>query len=400
LAKAPDDPASLMGLGHVLKTVGRGQEAVAAYRACLDVRPGAGEVWWSLANLKTLKFDAADEARMNAALDAPGLAENQRVSIHFALGKAREDAKDYAAAFAHYLEGNTRKRALVRYDPVQTEKINDRLISVFTREFLAEKRDQGAPDPDPIFIVGLPRSGSTLVEQILASHSAVDGTAELAALGRVAMDIGRFRSDGVVYPEAVRDLDRADFAALGRAYLARAQRYRGKRPYFTDKMPNNFANVGLIALILPNAKIVDARRHPLDSCMGSFKQLFARGQTFTYDLFELGEYYLQYDRMMRWWDEVLPGRVLRVNYEDVILDQEAQTRRLLDFCGLPFEEACLSFHLTERAVNTASSEQVRQPLYKGSLGSWRRFAPFLRDLERQLAPVIAALPEHVRAAGA
>ena len=400
LEHAPDDPASLMGLGHVLKTVGRQADAVAAYRSCLVHQPLAGEVWWSLANLKTFRFTPEDEAAMHEALLAPTLSDAQRVGILFALGKAREDAKDYRTAFARFLEGNARKRAVVKYDPVQTEKINDRICKVFTPGLFAELGGKGEPDPAPIFIVGLPRSGSTLLEQILASHSMVDGTAELAALGRVTMEIGRFRSDGVTYPEAVSDLEPQDLRALGKAYLARAARYRTGRPRFTDKMPNNFASVGLIALILPNAKIIDARRHPLDSCMGSFKQLFARGQTFTYDLFELAEYYLQYDRLMRWWDEVLPGRVLRVDYENTVQNLEAETRRILAFCDLPFEPACLAFHQTTRSVATASSEQVRQPLYAGALGSWRRFAPELADMERHLAPVISALPAAVSNAGA
>jgi tetratricopeptide (TPR) repeat protein len=400
LKLSPDDAASLMGLGHVLKTIGRQAEAVSAYRSCLKNQPLAGEVWWSLANLKTFRFTVADEMDMQQTLQDPTLSEAQRIGTLFALGKAREDAKDHRAAFSHYLAGNARKRALVKYDPVQTEKINERLRKVFTPELFAALGGKGDPDPAPIFIVGLPRSGSTLLEQILASHSKVDGTAELAALGRVTMEIGRFRSDGVVYPEAVGDLEPADLRALGKAYLARAARYRTGRPRFTDKMPNNFASVGLIALILPNAKIIDARRHPLDSCMGSFKQLFARGQTFTYDLFELAEYYLQYDQLMRWWDEVLPGRVLRVDYENTVLNQEAETRRILDFCDLPFEPACLEFHRTARSVATASSEQVRQPLYAGALGSWRRFAPELADMERHLAPVIESLPAHIRNAGA
>lgn len=394
----PGDPASLLGLGHVLKAIGRFDEAVKSYKDCIAARPGAGQAWWSLANLKTYAFSSADEAAMRrlvADADAP---RSTRVSVAYALGKAREDDKDYERAFASYAEGAALQRQEVRYDPVQTEMINERIRASFGREVFAARAGQGCADPAPIFIVGLPRSGSTLIEQILASHSQVDGASELPIVGRIAQEIGRFRSDGVVYPEAVPELEPHDLRALGKLYLQRAARHRGARPFFTDKMPNNFASIGLIALMLPNAKIIDARRHPMDSCWGSFKQLFARGQTYSYDLFELGHFYLEYEKMMRWWDEVLPGRVLRVDYEAVVLDQERETQRLLQHCGLTFEDQCLRFHATQRAVHTASSEQVRKPLYTSGLGAWRRFAPHLRPLQEQLRPVLEQLPERVRAA--
>ncbi len=388
LALRENDPSGLLGLGHVLKTVGRHDDAVACYRACLAARPQAGEAWWSLANLKTFRFNDDDEAAMRALLDSADASEVARINVAYALGKAREDAKDYDAAFAHYAEGARRQRARVRYDPVQTEAINARIKAVFTRDLFAAHAGQGCADPAPIFIVGLPRSGSTLIEQVLASHSRVDGTSELPIIGRIAQEIGRFRSDGVVYPEAVRDLERHDLRALGKLYLERAARHRGARPFFTDKMPNNFASVGLIALILPNAKIIDARRHPMDSCWGAYKQLFARGQAYSYDLFELGHFYREYDALMRHWDEVLPGRVLRVDYEAMVENQERETRRLLDHCGLPFEESCLRFYETARAVNTASSEQVRQPIYKSGMGAWRKFAPHLGELEGVFAATL------------
>lgn len=384
LALRADDAASLLGLGHVLKTIGRRDDAVASYRACLIARPLAGEAWWSLANLKTFRFSESDEAAMRALLASAEASDLARINVAYALGKAREDAGDYDAAFAHYAEGARWQRLRVRYDPVQTEAINSRIKAVFTPDLFAAHARLGCVDPAPIFIVGLPRSGSTLIEQILASHSQVDGTSELPIIGRIVQEIGRFRSDGVVYPEAVADLEAHDLRALGRAYLERAARHRGTRPFFTDKMPNNFASVGLIALILPNAKIIDARRHPMDSCWGAFKQLFARGQAYSYDQFELGHFCREYDALMRHWDEVLPGRVLRVDYEAMVEDQEAQTRRLLDHCGLPFEENCLRFHETARAVNTASSEQVRQPIYRSGMGAWRRFAPHLGEMEAML----------------
>jgi tetratricopeptide (TPR) repeat protein len=399
LSLQPGEPASSLGLGHVLKTIGRFDHAVAAYKACLAARPHSGQAWWSLANLKTYRFSRDDEAAMGALLNEEAVSGAARVNVAYALGKAREDAEAYDEAFAHYGQGAALQRTLVRYDPVQTEAVNERIKSVFSRDFLSARAGHGAPDPAPIFIVGLPRSGSTLIEQILASHSQVDGTSELPILGRVTQEIGRFRSDGVVYPEAARDLEAHDLKALGQAYLERAARHRGARPYFTDKMPNNFASVGLIALILPNAKIIDARRHPMDACWGAFKQLFARGQTYTYDLFELGHFYLEYDALMRHWDDVLPGRVLRIDYEAMVCDQENQTRLLLAHCGLPFEAQCLRFHETVRAVNTASSEQVRRPLYKSGLGAWRRFGAHLTALEAQLRPVLDALPPHVRDAG-
>ncbi len=396
LALDPQEPASHLGLGHVLKTIGRFEDAVTSYKACLAARARSGQAWWSLANLKTHRFSDEDEAAMHMLLADKAVTGVARVNVAYALGKAREDAKDYDRAFAHYAEGARLQRQLVRYDPVQTVTVNARIRAVFTPDMLAARAGLGCEDPAPIFIVGLPRSGSTLIEQILASHSQVDGTSELPIMGRIAQEIGRFRSDGVEYPEAVRDLEPHDLKALGKLYLQRAARHRGGRPFFTDKMPINFASVGLIALTLPNAKIIDARRHPMDSCWGAFKQLFARGQAFSYDLFELGHFYLEYDRLMRHWEEALPGRVLRVDYEAVVLDQEVETRRLLDYCGLPFEEGCLRFYATARAVNTASSEQVRRPLYKSGMGAWRKFAPHLGGLEAQLLPVLDRLPKRVR----
>ena len=399
LARQSAHPGALIGKGHVLKTIGRQVEAIAAYRACLKAKPDYGEVWWSLANLKTYRFDAEEIVQMEALLEAGGLKPDARTAILFALGKAYEDIRDYDQAFARYDAGNKAQRIRVSYDPLQTETLNDRIVEVFDAEFLGARAGLGHDDRAPIFIVGLPRSGSTLIEQILASHSLVDGTSELSDLGRLAMSTGKFRSDGVSYPEAVRDLDAADLRALGRAYIEQTRWQRGAAPFFTDKMPNNFPTIGFLKMILPQAKVIDARRHPMDSCMGSYKQLFAKGQTFTYDLFELAEYYIQYVRMMKHWDDVLPGTVLRVNYEDVLAYPEGQIRRILAHCGLPFEQACIDFHKTERAVKTASSEQVRQPVYTSSLQSWRRFSPHLGALERQLAPVLAELPQSVREAG-
>ena len=380
--------AAWVGMGHLLKTLGRQEEGIAAYRKAIEQRPNFGEVYWSLANLKTFRFAPEEVADMERRLAEEPLDEDARVHFLFTLGKAREDQGEYARAFEHYADACSTQRLRIAYDPVDTEAINERIRAVFTAEFIAENAGKGCPDPAPIFIVGLPRSGSTLIEQILASHSQVEGTAELPDVGRVIGSLPA-RCDGQVYPEAVVGLREDDWRELGESYLQRTQRHRSGSPYFTDKMPNNFPSIGLIHLMLPNAKIVDARRHPLDSCFGSFKQHFAHGQTFSYDLVELGEYFLEYRRMMRHWAQVLPGRVLEVRYEDMVQDQEGQTRRLLDYCGLPWEDACLRFYETERAVRTASSEQVRQPIYNSSVNHWRHF-------REELAPLIEVLGDELQ----
>jgi tetratricopeptide (TPR) repeat protein len=388
LALRPRHAGALLGLGHVLKATGDYAGAVASYDACRRITPDSGETYWSLANLKTYRFDDATIAEMESHAASEGLAAQSRVNFLFALGKGWEDRGDYARAWDFYREGNERQRAQVTYDPVQTELMNDRLIEVYTAEFLESLADAGDPDAAPIFILGLPRSGSTLLEQVLASHSAVEGTAELPYVGRLATSLSRNGRLGVKYPEAMRELSAPHVAALGAGYLALARTHRrSEAPRFIDKMPNNFPNVGLIALMLPNAKIIDARRHPLDACLSCWRQLFAKGQNFTYDLTEIGEYYLQYQRMMDHWHCVLPGRVLTVQYEEVVADFEAQVRRLLDFCGLPWEDECLRFYESERAVRTPSAEQVRQPIYDRSVGHWRRYEDRLGELIEVIAPI-------------
>jgi tetratricopeptide (TPR) repeat protein len=380
----PGATAGYLGLGNVLKTVGRQAEAIEAYRQATRLRPELSEAWWSLSNLKTFRFADDEVAAMERQLESGALPEEARAQFSFALGKALEDRDEHARAFACYERGNRTRRALERYDPVQTEVINERIRAVFDADFLARHAGAGDPDPAPIFVVGLPRTGSTLVEQVLASHSQVDATHELPEIGRLIQGINRDRSDRVAYPEAVRDFDAAQWAALGGSYLEETRKYRRDAPRFVDKMPNNFANLGLVALALPNARIVNTRRHPLDTCLSCYKQLFARGQPFTYDLVELGEYYLEYERMMAHWHAVLPGRVLDLRYEEMVADQAGQTRRLLAHCGLGWEEACLDFHATERAIRTASSEQVRLPIYQSSVGIWKNYA-------RELAPLIDIL---------
>ncbi len=396
LDRQADHGGALAGLGHALKTIGRQEQAIDRYRKCVQNYPAFGEAWWSLANLKTFRFNDDEVATLETHVDDERLNDEARVNINFALGKAYEDRGDYADAFHRYDRGNKLRRPHESYDPVQTEATHDRIIKTITAELIESKQSHAEQRNDPIFIVGLPRSGSTLIEQILASHDDVDGTHELPDLPRVVRTINQWQIQGKGYPDAVALLDEGQIRELGEQYLESTQRYRHGGARFTDKMPNNFSMVGLLALILPNAKIVNARRHPLDSCMGSYKQLFYRGQSFTYDLVELGEYYLEYQRMMDHWQELLPGRVLDVHYENMVTDQENQTRRLIKYCDLPWQDQCLRFYETERAVNTASSEQVRQPIYSKSINSWRRFEDQLEPLIEVLEPLLRLLPADQR----
>ena len=385
------------GLGHTLKTIGKQAEAIDAYRTCLKFNPWHGETWWSLANLKTFRFDAGDIAEMEEQIADERLGSEHRANFLFALGKAHEDQGDYARAFDYYRQGNENRRERENYDPVYTADSHDQFIEVFTREFLDLREGCGDPSNAAIFIVGLPRSGSTLIEQILGSHPDVEGTHELPDLGRVARSTATSRQDRKAYPAVLTTLEDSELEQLGSEYLERTKRHRvSEAPRFTDKMPNNFAHIGLLSLILPNAKIINARRHPLDSCFGSYKQLFARGQPFTYDLFELGEFYLEYERLMRHWHEVLPGKVLDVQYEDVVDDLENQVRRLLEYCELPWNDACLRFYESDRAVKTASSEQVRQPIYASSKHRWRNYEAELQPLIEILEPVLLELPDDWR----
>lgn len=393
---SPHSAGALSGMGHVLKTIGRQDESIEAYRKCIQAHPAFGEAYWSLANLKTFTFNDEEVQVMQQMVEDGNLADEARVNFFLSLGKHYENEQDYDRAFEHYRRGNDLRREHEIYDPVQTQVVHDRIIKVFDREFLKERAGWGDPDASPILIVGLPRSGSTLIEQILASHSMVEGTMELPDLSRVISELSKRSPRGVEYPEAVEGLDQEKVRDLGQAYLQSTMRYRTGKAYFIDKMPNNFSSIGFLRLILPNAKVIDARRHPLDSCLGSYKQLFFKGQSFTYEQFELGHYYLQYRRIMEHWDEVLPGKVLDVHYEKMVGDQEAQTRRLLEHCGLPWEDQCLRFYETERAINTASSEQVRQPIYTKAVNFWRNYEPHLGELIQTLEPLLARLPEEDR----
>ncbi|WP_425995724.1 tetratricopeptide repeat-containing sulfotransferase family protein [Caulobacter sp. DWR1-3-2b1] len=395
LAEFPNQPKGWMSYGHALKTVGRQADCIAAYRKCLELAPGLGEAWWSLANLKTVKFDVADRAAMAAGLEQPDLSDDDRLHLHYALGKALEDARQYAESFQHYAAGAAIRREQLDYDPEENHADLLRSKALFTPALLAATAGQGCPAPDPIFVVGLPRSGSTLIEQILASHSQVEGTMELPDLIVMARRMGgkAVRRADSTYPEILAELSPEALRELGEEYLerTRVQRKTG-RPFFIDKMPNNFAHTGLIHLILPNARIIDARRHPLGCCFSGFKQHFARGQAFSYDLTDIGRYYADYVELMDHFDTVLPGRVHRVIYEAMIEDPEAQIRALLDHCGLPFEPACLSFHENDRAVRTASSEQVRQPIFKDGVEHWQNFESDLGPLKQALGQCLATYP--------
>jgi tetratricopeptide (TPR) repeat protein len=396
LAEHPRQPKGWMSLGHALKTVGRRADSIAAYRKAVALQPSLGEAWWSLANLKTFRFSDEDLAAMRAALGDSALADDDRLHLHFALGKALEDAGDFAPAFRHYETGNALRRETLGYRAEDTRDQVRRAKALFTPGFLAARAGQGCEAPDPIFVVGLPRAGSTLVEQILASHSQVEGTQELPDIIALARRIGGrpAAERDTAYPEAIADLPAEALKALGEEYLERARAHRKLgRPLFIDKMPNNWAHVGLIHLILPNAKIVDARRHPLGCCFSGFKQHFARGQGFTYSLDDVGRYYADYVALMAHFDDVLPGRVHRVIYEQMVTDPEAEVRRLLDHCGLPFEAACLRFYENDRAVRTASSEQVRQPIYTDAAEHWRNFEPWLEPLKAALGPVLTSYPK-------
>ncbi|OXE35067.1 MAG: hypothetical protein CGW95_16205 [Phenylobacterium zucineum] len=401
LQEFPAQPKGWMSYGHALKTVGRQADAVAAYRKALDLAPHLGEAWWSLANLKTVKFTEADRIAMQGLSDRTDLVEEDRFHLEFALGKAFEDIAAYPESFAHYAAGNALRKKGLGYDPEETTAHLRRSKALFTPAFFEARRDYGAPDADPIFILGLPRSGSTLIEQILASHSAIEGTMELPDMPALAKRLGaRRRGDQVsAYPEVLADLSAEDCRALGEDFLARTRHQRKLgRPFFIDKMPNNFAHLGLIHLILPRAKIIDARRHPLGCCFSGFKQHFARGQGFTYDLVDLGRYYRDYVDLMAHFDAVLPGRIHRVFYENMVADPDLEVRALLAYCGLPFEAACLKFHENERAVRTASSEQVRRPINTDGLDQWRNFEPWLDPLKAALGPVLEAYPNNLKIA--
>ena len=387
VAVFPDHAKLWMSYGHMLKTVGRQEDAVAAYRRALGVEPGLGEVWWSLANLKTVAFDAQDIAAMERAL-ADDPAHEDALHLHFALGKAHGDSRDGAdevrieQAFLHYAAGNRLRSAELGYDPDATTTQVDRMIAVMTPQFVADHHGVGHPARDPVFILGLPRAGSTLLEQILSSHSAVEGTMELPDLPSIAMrEAKQAGGDLRDWPDALATIAPGKFAELGAEYLDRTRVQRkSDKPFYIDKLPNNWAYAGFIHLILPNATIIDARRHPLDCCFSNFRQHFAKGQGFSYSLDDIGRYYADYVRAMDHYDHLLPGRVHRVIHEHLLEDPEAEVRALLAHMDLPFEDGCLAFHRNDRAVRTASSEQVRRPINRDGVGVWRPYAQWLGPL--------------------
>jgi tetratricopeptide (TPR) repeat protein len=388
LQQVPGDPTTLTTRGHALKTAGDTTAAIEAYRAAIDGHPGYGEAYYSLANLKTYRFDDQDLQAMQRQLGAAGADPGHRTYLHFAVAKALEDRGAYAQSFESYRQGNAIKRAQSRYDADQMRDEFRATAAVCTAELFDRMRGSGNPAPDPIFIVGLPRAGSTLLEQVLASHSQVDGTLELPNVLSLSQRLRR-RSAG--YPDGLAQLDLETLQGYGAQYLAETRIHRQGAPYFVDKMPNNFRHIGLIRLMLPNAKIIDARREPMACCFSGYKQLFAEGQDFSYDLTDVGRYYRDYVALMDHWDRVLPGFVLRMQHEDVVDDLETQVRRLLDFCGLPFEDACLRYYETQRSVRTPSSEQVRQPIFTDGLDQWRHFEPWLEPLVQALGDAAPAL---------
>jgi predicted Zn-dependent protease len=402
LREYPHQPKVWMSLGHSLKTAGRQEESIAAYRRAIGMEPTLGEAYWSLANLKTFRFSEADVSAIRGALRRPDLSADDRLHFEFSLGKALEDESSYEQSFAHYARGNALRRQLHPYSAEENTRFVGRCKRQYTADFFAARESAGAPSADPIFIVGLPRAGSTLLEQILASHSQVEGTVELPDIPQIARELAGRDGGGergerdreAPFFDAVAALGPEQLRALGERYLATTRVHRKTdAPFFVDKMPNNCLYLGFIHLILPNAKIIDARRHPLGCCLSAFKQHFSRGQNFTYDLKDLGRYYRDYVELMAHFDAVLPGRVHRVFYESMIENTEAEIRRLLDFCGLPFEQQCLRFYENERPVRTASSEQVRRPIFKEGMEQWRHYEPWLGPLRQALGSVLERYPD-------
>ena len=382
-----NQPRVHLSLGHVYKTTGNQEECISYYKDAIKYDENFGEAYWSLANLKTYKFNTREIDQMEKRVDLPEVPEREKVHFLFSLGKAFEDAGNYDKSFNYYKKGNDLNRGRTTYDPKAIEALSDRLKLFFTKDKFEEYKSSGCNSGAPIFIVGLPRSGSTLVEQILASHSKVEGTMELPNIMNIARKLGNSSKDRTAYPEIIETLLDSDLTLLGQAFVNETEFLRTGKPHFIDKMPNNFSHIGLLKLILPNAKVIDARRNPMDTCFSCYKQLFARGQAFTYDLSEIARYYVNYVNLMDHWNKVLPGYVFKIQHEALLQDQEGITRDLLEFCELDFESSTLEFYKTERAVKTASSEQVRQPINTKGLNQWKNFESHLNDLKHYLAPI-------------
>jgi tetratricopeptide (TPR) repeat protein len=387
LKNRPRDPHLWMNYGHALKTIGRRDESIAAYRRCIDLRRNLGEAWWSLANLKSRVLTDADIDAMDEILAAENLSATDRMHLHFALGAAHEDREAWAASFDHYSKANAVRRSQIRYDSAETWGIATRTSAFMSSNGFRDLLGAGCDSRDPIFIVGMPRSGSTLVEQILASHSMIEGTKELAEVSLLAGSIAKktqTRGEGL-YPRSIELLERSDIRTLGESFIRSSRMYRKTdKPFFIDKMPNNWLHVALISLMLPNAKIIDVRRDPMDCCVSNFKQHFARGQHFSYSLPEVGEFYCAYVHVMNDAQTARPGAIYRLHYESLVDDLESEARALLEFLGVPFEASCTKFWENTRAVQTASSEQVRRRIYRSGVGHWRHFAPWLGILRDTL----------------
>jgi tetratricopeptide (TPR) repeat protein len=392
----PNQPGAWLAFGHALKVQGKRDEAIAAYKKASSLLPGLGDAYWALANLKTYRFTEAQVQDMRDQLARTDLKGENRGLFFFALGRALEDEGRYEESFQCYRQGNELIRSLTRYDAVETTNMVRRSKALFTREFFVAREGMGNTSPDPIFIVGLPRSGSTLVEQILASHSLIEGTTELRAMPYLAGRLGgklKPTDIAINYPDALAGIDEVNLKGLGDEYLWRARAHRRLgRPYFIDKMPNNFAQIGLIQLILPNAKIIDVRRHPMACCLSNFKQHFGTGQEFAYSLSDLGQYYFDYVELMAHYDEALPGKVHRVIYEHLVQNPEREIRAMFAYLRLPFEDSALRFHENNRPVRTASSEQVRRPIFTETLDHWKHFAPWLESLKQSLGFVLDSYP--------
>ena len=381
----PGDPELHQSLGHALKTTGRQPEAVACYQRAAELRPGFGEPFWSLANLKTYRFSDEELDRMRRHEAQPYVQTVDRYHLCFALGKGLEDREDYAASFAYYERGNALKKGTSRYRADVQERVSRRQREICTPQFFAERRGWGCDSSAPIFVLGLPRAGSTLLEQILASHSQIEGTMELANVPRLVGSLGGHeRAGDTHYPDVLTDLTAEQCLAFGEGYLRDTLDYRTGKRHFIDKMPNNFRNIALIQLMLPNARIIDARRDAMDCCFSNFRQLFATGHQFAYSLDDIARYYRSYVELMDHWDRILPGRILCVRHEDVLADLQGSVERILDYCGLPLEPACIEFYKTERRVHTASSEQVRRPINRDGVGQWRHYETWLGPLKDRL----------------
>jgi len=397
LDEFPSQPGLWSSLGHALKSVGRHEESIIAYRRSIEVAPRYGEAYWSIANMKVVRISEAELAAMQTHVTSEDLGNDDRIHFHFALGKALEDRKEYADSFRHYDAGNRLRRKAIHYHAGEFSEYVSRCKTLFTKDFFKERSGYGAEADDPIFIVGLPRSGSTLVEQILASHSSVEGTTELPEIGVIANSLAvreSVEATRQAYPEVLAEMQPEQLRELGEAYIEQTRIQRKlDLHFFIDKMPKNFIHTGLIHLILPNARIIDVRRHPLASCFSVYKQHFARRQDFSYSLEDIGRYYRDYVELMAHFDRVLPGRVYRIIYESLVDNTENEIRKLLQYCGLPFEQSCLNFYNNDRAVSTPSSEQVRSPIYRDAVDNWQHYAAWLAPLKSDLAELIECYPE-------